>query len=375
MDLKYKPDWEKAQDRFEAWWGSEMKGPLVQIGCPAPSAPAIPRPVWRTGDDAWWWYMQWQVAEADGKARGMNEFFEMWDAHLAGQRFLGDSFPLFWLNQGPGALAAYLTGHLKFMGNTTWFELAEPMPWREIMKLKVEHDSPWFVRTIKAARDAAARGKGRFVVGMSDLGGIHDILASLRTTEQLLEDCLNDPRAVLEASMRLVPIWQAAFDELSEVIEYSGQYGSSAWMGLWAPGRWYPLQSDFAAMLSPAMFEELVLPVLVEQCQGLDHSIYHWDGPGQIPHLDMLLSIPELGGLQWVPGAGEKQNADPKWQPLYERIQKAGKRLVMQSVEAGEVVPLLKRLDSRGVLITTWCGSEREGMELAEKVGAPAGLT
>jgi 5-methyltetrahydrofolate--homocysteine methyltransferase len=350
-----------------------MKGPLVQVECPKDGAPEPGRPVWRIGDDPWWWFMQWQVANADGQAGGMGEMLELWDEYLATRVFLGDSYPQLWLNQGPGALAAYLTGHLRFGGNTTWFELAEPMPWKDIMKLTVEHDSPWFVRTIMAARDAAAHGRNRFVVGMADLGGIHDVLASLRTTEQLLEDCINDPRAVLEAAMHLVPIWHACFDELSEVIEYSGQYGTSAWMGLWAPARWYPIQCDFAAMLSPAMFGELVLPVLREQCACLDHSIYHWDGPGQIPHLDMLLSIPELDGLQWVPGAGEAQNASPKWQPLYERIQRAGKRLVLQSVEAGEVVPLLKRLDSRGVLVSTWSRSEEEGRALTIKAGISAG--
>ena len=41
-------------------------------------------------------------------------------------------------------------------------------------------------------------------------------------------------------------------------------------MGLWAPMRWYPLQCDFSAMISPDMFAEFVLPDLAEQCDTDD---------------------------------------------------------------------------------------------------------
>ena len=68
------------------------------------------------------------------------------------------------------------------------------------------------------------------------------------------------------------------------------------------------------------------MPHLQEECRNLDWSIYHWDGPGQIPHLDLLLDIPELTGIQWVPGAGKPGTGSPKWFDLYRRIQARGKR-------------------------------------------------
>ena len=33
----------------------------------------------------------------------------------------------------------------------------------------------------------------------------------------------------------------------------------------------------------PKMFEQFVLPHLSDQCRKLDWSLYHWDGPGEIP--------------------------------------------------------------------------------------------
>lgn len=83
------------------------------------------------------------------------------------------------------------------------------------------------------------------------------------------------------------------------------------------------LQCDFAYMISPAMFERFVLPDLEACCAVLDHAFYHLDGRGQIPHLDLLLSLERLRGIQWVPGEG--QPPPEEWLPLLQRIRAANK--------------------------------------------------
>ena len=83
------------------------------------------------------------------------------------------------------------------------------------------------------------------------------------------------------------------------------------------------LQSDFSAMISPQMFERFVLPDLEAGCEMLDYAFYHLDGKGQIPHLDLLLEIPRLRGIQWIPGAGQPEAEG--WLTLLKRIKDAGK--------------------------------------------------
>ena len=83
------------------------------------------------------------------------------------------------------------------------------------------------------------------------------------------------------------------------------------------------LQSDFAYMISPQMFKRFVLPDLAACCDALDHAFYHLDGKGQIAHLDMLLSLERLRGIQWIPGDG--QPPPEKWLPLLKRIRDSGK--------------------------------------------------
>jgi hypothetical protein len=82
-------------------------------------------------------------------------------------------------------------------------------------------------------------------------------------------------------------------------------------------------------MISPEMFDAFMMPVLREMTAGVDFCIYHWDGPGAIPHHDMLLSLPNLDVLQWTPGAGALSTTDPRWWPLYHKTVEAGKKVMI----------------------------------------------
>ena len=40
----------------------------------------------------------------------------------------------------------------------------------------------------------------------------------------------------------------------------------------------------------------------MEQAEYVDYAMFHLDGPEALPHLDLLLDIPNLNGIQWQPG-------------------------------------------------------------------------
>jgi hypothetical protein len=75
----------------------------------------------------------------------------------------------------------------------------------------------------------------------------------------------------------------------------------------------------------PDAFDRFVKPELAASCRRLPDTIYHMDGPGQLRHLDSLLTIPELKAIQWVPGAG--QPGVGEWPDVYRKIRDAGKRI------------------------------------------------
>jgi len=87
----------------------------------------------------------------------------------------------------------------------------------------------------------------------------------------------------------------------------------------------YMLQCDFCYMITLEKFPEFGLPDHAESCRRLDRSFYHLDGKGELPPLPQLLSIPELGGIQWVPGAGETPYYE--WIDVYRAVADAGKRI------------------------------------------------
>ena len=106
------------------------------------------------------------------------------------------------------------------------------------------------------------------------------------------------------------------YEESFKIIERF-QQGSSNWTGLWFPGRGYPVQNDLTCLISTPMYQEFFLEELINHINYLDYSIYHLDGPGAVKHLDMILDIPELDAIQWIPGAGMEKEGVKRWIPLY----------------------------------------------------------
>src|SRR5512145_563062 len=98
-------------------------------------------------------------------------------------------------------------------------------------------------------------------------------------------------------------------------------------------------------MISPIMFEGYVLPDLAACCEIMEHPFYHLDGKGELPHLDMLLGLEKLCGIQWVPGDG----APPpqQWLPVLKRIRDAGKRCHVEVTPEGART-IIRALGGRG---------------------------
>jgi 5-methyltetrahydrofolate--homocysteine methyltransferase len=109
------------------------------------------------------------------------------------------------------------------------------------------------------------------------------------------------------------------------------------------------------------------MPSLIKACNFLDHSVYHLDGVGQIPHLDMLLSIDRLDAIQWVPGAGKPRVASEEWYPLFEQVQSKGKGLVLWAHNADDMLNLLKNFSHKGLFLHGYFKSAEEAEEVIGK--------
>jgi hypothetical protein len=82
---------------------------------------------------------------------------------------------------------------------------------------------------------------------------------------------------------------------------------------------------------------------------------------GQIRHLDMLLSLERLRGIQWIPGDG--QPPPEEWLPLLKRIRDAGK-LCQLYVSPEGARTITRELGGRGFafyILQTMSRAEADG--------------
>jgi 5-methyltetrahydrofolate--homocysteine methyltransferase len=261
--------------------------------------------------------------------------------------------------------SAYLGCPYKLVAgsNSAW---AEPIisDWQNVPTFAFNPENEWWQISKKLLEALASRAQGKYYIGVPDLNGPGEILALLRGTQPLIYDLTEQEPEVFRSVIDQVNFawlryWQASIGIIHQWVD-----GYMYWMGIWSDRPSIDLQNDFSCMISPKMFNEIFLPSLEQQTQWVERTIYHLDGPGAIRHLDALLSLPRLTGIQWVPGAGSPPMS--KWLPLLRRIQTKGKLLAL-NCEPWEVETLLTGLEPEGLLLSTSCSSEEEAKDLLKK--------
>ena len=307
--------WAKTTSAWTAWWNHDIGRPMLTCQRSRP----FQRP-------AWWGLMPAipfeitpeQIAE------------EIWQ-NIANTEYFGDSYPAAFMNFGPGDIAGFVGGEVTPAWNTTWFG---PGKWegRGLREITPEYDpgNIWFRRVKAVMKTCVEKFAGRAVVSYTDLGGNLDIAAPLRGTQTLLTDTLDDPGAVRELVGIVTKLWIRYFDGEHGIIAENGR-GFKSWLPMWAPGSTYELQCDFSYMISPAQFDDLVMPDLTACCDHIEYPVFHLDGPGILNHLEALLSIGKLRCIQWFAGDNHAQLGKPscKWAEVLDRIRGAGKLVQM----------------------------------------------
>lgn len=284
--------------------------------------------------------------------------------------FGGDSFPHFWINLGPGILATYMGAVPEFKENTVWFGNKKIInDWNNPPEGNFDTENKWWQYTLKMTKILAKKGKNKYRVSITDLGGAMDILASLRGNQELLQDLIDYSDQVKNYLRRIDAIWLRAFSELDNTIRKFYEC-TTCWMPLWCDKKWYPIQCDLSSMISPQMFKDFALPSLKLKCDFLDYTIYHLDGPGELPHLDYLLDIKNLDGIQWKPDPNVPL-IHKRWIPLYKKIQDAGKNLVLLNVDSEKVEWLFNQISPKGVYLGVSFESQIKAENFIENIDFP----
>jgi hypothetical protein len=333
--FEYKPDFELTRQRIEAFWERQvLDRPVVQFPLEKPPEERLPLPLSDHATiDERWLDVDYQVALTNAK--------------MANTDFTGDNLPVALPLLGPEVFASFYGCPLHFSDHdTSW---SDPIlhDWDKAGRLHLDWDN-FYLKKITALTDALLEaGKGKWITGMTDWHVGADGLAALRDPQRLAMDMIEHPEEVKSLLARLAADYFEVYDFFYDRLHAAG-LPITSWTPLLADGKYYILQNDFSIMVSKAMYDEFFLEGIRRECQFLDRSIYHLDGPGALRHLDSILSIPELDALQWVPGDGNK--GFHRWVWVYQKAQKAGKGVEV-ICHISEIDLVMQTLDPRGLYL------------------------
>ena len=347
MNLIRNADW--VRRRYDEFWHRENHDrPLLTIQVPRRNAPPPP------------------PAPGDAQARWLDFGYVIKKARYQAENayYTAETVPAYWPNLGPDIFAALLGCPLHFSSDTSW---SHPIveDWSAFDAYAIDPANEWYQRLVELTRLAVEDARGDYVVGLTDLHPGADALTALRGPDNLCIDLMDEPEQVRQAAMKLLAPLKEIYTTLYDLTKENNGGGTTNWMTTYGNGPWYVTSCDFCTMISGDQFEEFVAPELEAELAFFGDSIFHLDGAGAFRHLDRLLQMDQLKGVQLVPGDAEK--------PIYacgeemRKIQGSGKLLQFYGQPA-DILKACDLIEPEGVHILTFADTPDEADALVREV-------
>lgn len=332
--LEKKPDFVKCMERIYAWYDHQVLDRVpIRFSAHNAEYDIVDRAdKWACLKDRWF-DTEYQVNKAL--------------AQVETGSYLGETFPLFWPNLGPNVFAGMFGCKLKYADVTSW-----ALPFVEdaddLDKIAYDPDNELLRKLDELTDCALERGKGKFLVGYTDMHPGLDFAAALMGTENMFMQTVEDIDFVREILRRAEDQFFVLMDAFHEKLRANNQL-SVTWMDIPSYETVHIPSCDHGAMISTKLFCDLALPFILEEVRHFKHNIFHVDGPGVANHLDVLLEIPEIQAIQWVqvPGLGRPIM---QWVPLIKKVQAAGKSVVVD-LQLHELEDFMAAVRPEGILL------------------------
>ncbi|MDD3243556.1 MAG: trimethylamine corrinoid protein 2 [Eubacteriales bacterium] len=321
MNERYRANWQKLYDEFEAWWQAKNPSPMLWATAKrkAPLAAA-----------------EAETPFADEKDFYVNtrELSLRYRNFCREHEFLGQAFPNFSLNLGAGSLALYLGSEPNFHWDTVWFSETVKNGWQGVPDFSFDEKNPWWQLHLDLYRQAVELAGDDYLVAIPDIVENIDIVAALRGPQDTCFDLMDEPEEIERRVRQIDGLYFQYYEPFFQMVRRPEGVSSYTAFNILGQGRVAKIQCDFAALMSPAQFRRFTQPSLAAQCAVLDHAIYHLDGPDAIRHVDALMEIDRLAGIQWTSGAGNPDGLDARWyEPIFDKVRGAGKNLLIYAMD------------------------------------------
>jgi 5-methyltetrahydrofolate--homocysteine methyltransferase len=346
-----KEKWAPLHETYTKWWRRELERPIINLVIHgAPAQEKKPEGYRHTA--------LWNYPKKEDVDEYVDKYLTDVAYTLSSELYAADGFPLVQTDYGAGVNAAFFGAKTEVRESTVWF--LPPAPDIDIQKFHlIPNRNCWEYRMIRRYYEKASKlFDGRVILGETYMHNGIDTVSRFFEGEDILMalyDYPGDVKRLIEENHNFYHLFAKEFHDVTN----PPSPGRSGWGGLLGGNG---TQSDFCAMIGPDMFRDFILPEL-ELCWKKDpeRSWYHLDGPGELPHLDMILESPLLRGMQWVPSpnSSEGKPLPIRWKEIYKRFYEAGKnQWFTGSLE--EVEMLADMGMSKGLF---WSGSVSYGKE------------
>jgi hypothetical protein len=288
---------------------------------------------------------------------------DLFEKSIAGQKFNGETFPIYWPNLGPDIYAAFYGAKLEFGEVTSW---SEPLieDWSQMDLLHFDPDNIYFKTIDALTQHALERCSGQYLVGYTDLHPGLDCVAAWRDPQQLCFDMIDSPEKVHKLTERSIADFETIYNHFDAVLKEHGQL-SVSWLGIPSFERMHIPSCDFSTMISEDFYREFGLPLLQREVKSMTHNVFHMDGKGVARHLDTILSVPEVHAIQWVQGVGDDLPI-MQWVPLIKEIQ--AHKPVIVDLNKHELDDFMAVMEPTNIFLWIATESEEEEHALLKKV-------
>lgn len=341
-------NWDEIRQQYEDYWNLRNKRPVIYLAAPKDGGSYDYED---PGFERFWFDPYWNVG-------ALRHSYENTYYGLEGYPYVSPSL-------GPDLLSGILGQELVYNEASSWVKHRD-CSLSEITDFSFREDNYYLTKMDEFLKVYTEDAKNLdYIVGMVDLNTMLDGVASLIGSENLCYEMMDNPDEVKRVLREHLAFFRIIYRRYNDIVTRY-QKGNTNWLGIYSDIPWYYISNDFMVMVSRDSFEEFIAEPLADLAAFIGRVLFHLDGENMAYHLDSLLQIKELTGIQ-VQATPEMQSTR-FWIPYLKRIQEAGKCFWIEARNPGEVQELMDHLRPEGMFIKTWANSEEEAHEVEARV-------
>ena len=230
-------------------------------------------------------------------------------------------------------------------------------------------ENPWLKKLLEFTAALVDLSNGRFPVALTLMRGISDLLAALRGPSESVYDLFDHPEQVASLSEGLTGVWiEVANAQMQLIPRFQGGFAlGSTWHG-WAPGTAGWSQEDAAALWSPILFNQYLLPQMDRIMGNFEFAGVHLHSTTLHP-IDQYLTLDSIRLIEInkdIAGPSLPELAPTIW-----RIQEAGKCvLIWGDFDDNDMEFVRQNLDPCGLCLQIMATSVEHAHHSLEQLSA-----